>query len=113
MEKASKVMYVIANIFSWIEVVLSIVMIVFISLALANIGDFAKILAEAGVNGGIATIVMFSIAILVNLVLIALVRKAGDKKSSKGWDILVLILGVLGWNIFYILGGIFGLVARR
>ncbi len=113
MEKASKVMYVIANIFSWIEVVLCATMIVFISLAMANIGNFGQILADQGVVAGIPAIVAFSIAILVNLVLIALVRKAGDKKTSKGWDILVLILGIIGWNVFYILGGIFGLVARK
>lgn len=113
MEKASKVMYVIANIFSWIEVVLLATLIVFVSLAMANVGNFAQILAEQGVAAGIPAIIGFSIAILVNLVLIALVRKAGDKKTSKGWDILVLILGIIGWNVFYILGGIFGLVARR
>ena len=113
MEIASKVMYVIADICSWITVVLCIGLIVVFSLALANVGNLNQILAENGATGGIATIVALSITMLVNLVLIALVRKAGDKKSSKGWDILVLILGVLGWNIFYILGGIFGLVARR
>ena len=33
------------------------------------------------------------------------------KGSSKAWDVLFIVLGVLGANIFYILGGIFGLVA--
>ena len=33
--------------------------------------------------------------------------------SSKLWDFLFLILGIFGGNIFYFLGGLFGLIAPR
>ena len=42
-----------------------------------------------------------------------MVRRAKGKNTSKAWDVLFLILGILGGNFFYILGGIFGIVATR
>lgn len=109
MEKASAVMYSIANFFTWILVILSIAGIVFSSLALAHVApdviDPTKF--------GLATLIYFIVILIVALITIAMVRRAKAKNSSKAWDLLFLILGILGSNIFYILGGIFGLVARR
>ena len=110
MEKASSVMYSIANFFTWIVVVLSIAGIVICSLMIAKVipaeGEIAQ---YANISG----IILFAIILIVSFVTIAMVRRAKAKDSSKGWDILFIVLGVLGWNIFYILGGIFGLVAPR
>ena len=106
MEKASKVMYSIANFFTWVVVVLCIAGIVIASLSLANVikdVDFSPL----------ASIISLSIILIVSLITIAMVRRAKADNSSKGWDVLFIILGVLGGNIFYILGGIFGLVAPR
>jgi hypothetical protein len=58
-------------------------------------------------------IVGYSIILIVAIITIAMVRRAKAAGSSKGWDVLFLILGIIGANIFYFLGGIFGLVARR
>lgn len=110
MEKASKVMYSIANFFTWILVIASIAGIVLCSLALANVinieGDFAQ---YASIGG----IVYLAVILIVGLITIAMVRRAKASDSSKGWDVLFIILGVLGGNIFYILGGIFGVIAVR
>ena len=106
MEKASKVMYSIANFFTWIVVILCIVSIVFSSLSLAHVIDGNQFL---GVGSLVATIVI----LVVSLITIWMVRRAKDSKSSKAWDLLFLILGIFGSNIFYILGGIFGLIAPR
>ena len=108
MEKASRVMYSIANFFTWILVLLAIAGIVFSSLALANV-----IQVEEGQNLGLGSLIGCLFILIVALITIAMVRRAKAADSSKAWDVLFIIFGVFGGNIFYILGGIFGLVARR
>ena len=109
MERASKVMYSIANFFTWIIAILSIVGIVFSILLMTGVmsGD-----ASIPFIGG-GSLAYFIILLVVSLITILMVRRAKAKDSSKGWDILFIVLGVLGSNVFYILGGIFGLVAVR
>ena len=110
MGKASRIMYSIANIFNWILLICSIAGIVLSSLVMAHVisGDFLKDIPFIGVGSLVYYIVVF----IVCLITIALVRKAKAKGTSKGWDILFIVLGVLDWNVFYILGGIFGILAR-
>ena len=104
MGKASAVMYSIANVFNWIILILSVVGIVFSILGGLHV-------YESGFGWGY--LVYFIIVFLVALVTIAMVRRAKAKGSSKGWDILFIVLGVIDFNVFYILGGIFGLCERR
>ena len=115
MEKASKVMYTIANIFNWIIAIMAVAGIVLSALMMANIikvdADLPQI---AGIQvGGLASLVYCIIVLLFAILAISLVRIAKDKKSSKGWDVLFIVIGVLEQNVFYILGGIFGVIARR
>lgn len=110
MGKASRIMYSIANIFNWILLFLSLAGIVVSILIMAHVIN-ADALAEVPLLGA-GSLTYFIIVFLVCLVTIFLVRKAKAKGTSKGWDILFIVLGVLDWNVFYILGGIFGLVAR-
>ena len=109
METASRVMYSIANFFTWILVLLSITGIVFSILSISGVAINGQTIDYLGVG----YLVYFIIVLIVALVTISLVRIAKNKNSSKGWDILFLILGIIGGNIFYILGGIFGIVAIR
>ena len=51
--------------------------------------------------------------IIINFVLVLLARKSKAANTSKFWDVLFLILGFLAGNIFYFLGGLFGIIARR
>ena len=105
MEKASRVMYNIANFFTWILIILGILCVVGGALGLADIKNFE----EFGTNEiawGVYTIV-------INFVLVCLARIAKSKNTSKFWDILFLIIGFIAGNIFYFLGGLFGLIARR
>ena len=109
MERASRVMYSIANIFTWILAILSAALIVIASLSLAGIlpsGDFSQF-------ANVGYIVYYAIVLVVAIITIAMVRRAKAKNSSKGWDVLFIVLGVIGANVFYILGGIFGLLAVR
>lgn len=114
MERASRIMYTIANIFTWIIVLFSIAGIVFSILSIADVFNIFENLPQIrGIEYGVASLVYFIIVLLVGIVTITLVRIAKGKNTSKGWDILFIVLGVLGSNIFYILGGIFGVIAPR
>ena len=111
MQKASKVMYSIANFFTWILVILSIVGIVLSVLMMVNViplpeGDGAQYI-------GIPMIVYLSIILIVGIITISMVRRAKKDGTSKAWDVFFIIVGVLGGNIFYILGGIFGLFEQK
>ncbi len=109
MERASRVMYSIANFFTWIIAILCIIGIVFSSLELAHVLKIEHDFTYFGVGSLVTLIIM----LIVSLITIAMVRRAKDKNSSKAWDVLFLILGIIGGNIFYVLGGIFGIVAVR
>ena len=109
MERASRVMYSIANFFTWILVICSIIVITFSILALAHVLPSSFDTTYFGVW----SLTYFIVVLIVGLITIAMVRRAKAKGTSKAWDVLFLILGILGGNIFYILGGIFGIVARR
>ena len=109
MEKASRVMYSIANFFTWILAILSIAGIVFCILAMTHVLPEGIDTTYFNVGG----IVGYSIILIVAIITISMVRRAKAAGSSKGWDVLFLVLGIIGCNIFYFLGGIFGLVARR
>ena len=109
MERASRVMYSIANFFTWIIALVSLFMIVMSALAIADVFDLFQGLDQYGVG----TLVMFIILFLASIITIAMVRRAKAAGSSKGWDLLFMILGIIGGNIFYFLGGLFGLIARR
>ena len=108
MHKASAVMYTIANIFNWISLICAIAGIVLSILGGANVVPALK---EAGF--GFAYLVYFIIMLIACIIIIAMVRRAKAKGTSKAWDVLFIVLGVLSSNIFYILGGIFGLFARK
>lgn len=110
MEKASKVMYSIANFFTWIVLLAGIAGIVVLSLmytgVIANTTDYNH-------DGLIGGIIGLCVIVFFSLLTIAMVRRAKADNSSKGWDFLFLIFGIFGGNIFYFLGGLFGLIAPR
>lgn len=106
MKVASRVMYTIANFFTWIEVLVCITGIIVIPLMMSgvitnNTGYSNQYLQSAVIT--LAFVLFFS------LILIGMVRIAKSRDSSIFWDILFLFLGIITGNIFYILGGIFGM----
>ena len=111
MEKASKVMYSIANFITWILAIFFIAGIVFSSLKIANVFVIEGISENAFY--GLGTLITCIIMLLVCLITIAMVRRAKADNSSKAWDFLFLILGIFQGNLFYVLGGLFGLIAVR
>ncbi|MCI2069309.1 MAG: hypothetical protein LKJ88_07065 [Bacilli bacterium] len=106
MENASKVMYKIANVFNWIIAVLGILVIV-----LSILGGTGVIQQTEQNNAGWNTLWLGIYLLVFAIVLIVLTRMAYKKNSGQGWDILFIVFGFFEGNIFYLLGGIFGLVA--
>ena len=110
MEKASRVMYSIAEFFTWILLLSCIAGITVFSLMLTGVIQNTSDYRTAGLIGAI---IYLSIVLFFAFITILMVRRAKASNSSKGWDFLFLILGIFSGNIFYVLGGIFGLVANK
>ena len=76
----------------------------------------AHLTGEAAVLAASGPSVMIGLGIyviIITIVVIVLTRKAYAKGSSKGWDIAFMVIGICGQNVFYFLGGLFGLIARN
>lgn len=111
METVSKVFYSIANFFTWILAIFFAAGVVFSSLKLT--GTFVIEGISDNAYYGMGSLITCIIMLIICLITIWMVRRAKDSNSSKMWDVLFIILGVLGGNIFYVLGGLFGLIAIR
>ncbi len=109
MRKASEVMYRIANFFIWILIIGWAVVIVFSILSMTNVLPNESL--------GVATLIPASIMLLIELIILAFSRHAAnsarDGNKRAGPHVWMLIMGIFGWNIFFILGAIFGLVSLR
>lgn len=109
MRKASEVMYRIANFFIWVLIIWWVVAIVFSILSMTNVLPNESL--------GVSTLVPACIMLLIELIILAFSRHAansardGNKRAFP--HIWMLIMGIFGWNIFFILGAIFGLVSLR
>ena len=123
MKTASKVMYIIGMISNVILLVCSIVIIVLSIIGLANpqlAQDMQQQIQETGVpfaglvGAGLGVGIYLLIA---NLVVIFLARRAikslNERNGGVGIHIVLLVGGVICWDIFYVLGGIFGIVGRN
>ena len=110
MERASRVMYSIANVLNYIIVAACTIVIVCSVLALVGIIPTDNPQLEFL---GVGSIIYAAIILVGAILTILLVRIAKNRRSSKGWDILFIVLGVISHNVFYILGGIFGVLAVR
>ena len=107
---ASKVMYSIANFFTWLIVIACVAGIILFPLAMTGLIENTTGYAGATL---LAYTIYLAIVLVFALISISMVRIAKRNGSSKGWDVLFIIIGVLSGNIFYVLGGIFGLFALR
>ena len=108
MKIASRVMFSIANFFTWIEVLICISGLIVVPLMMNGV---IKNTTSYTNQDFVAVIISLAIILFFSLILIGMVRIAKARGSSVAWDILFLFLGILSGNIFYILGGIFGMFA--
>ena len=121
MKSASKVMYTIGRVFNIIAIVLFAILLIFGIVFAATPDkivelseDFAE--ADAARAYGVTLIIVAAIFLIIYSVICGLAghaRKAlNNGRTDKAPHIIMIIVGVFG-DIFYLLGGIFGLVAER
>ena len=123
MKVASKVMYIIGMISNVLLLICSIVIIVLSIIGLANpqlAENIQQEIQETGVpfaglvGAGLGIGIYLFIA---NLVVIFLARRAiknlNEGNGRVGAHIVLLVGGVLCWDIFYVLGGIFGIIGSK
>lgn len=121
MKSASSVMYTIGRIFNIIELVFNVLGVIFGILIVAMRDELAK-RADMPVKYqdpnalralGVGMIVFCVIVLIISIVALILSGKA--RRSIRKDDmnqvphIIMVVIGVIG-NIFYLLGGIFGLI---
>ena len=106
MKVASRVMYTIANFFTWIEVLVCITGIIVIPLMMSGVITNNNGYSNQYLQSAVITL---AFVLFFSLILIGMVRIAKARESSVFWDILFLFLGIITGNIFYMLGGIFGM----
>ena len=121
MKSASKVFYMIGFVFNIIAIIFGGLLLAFSIMGLTDHELFLKIVAE--LNRGeqlvhdtlILMIVLLSIELVLDILFLIIILKAkkdlneGNGKLST--HVVLLIAGILASNLFYLLGGIFGLVA--
>ncbi|MBR4800246.1 MAG: hypothetical protein IK048_01020 [Clostridia bacterium] len=126
MKTASKVMYTIGRVFNIIELVgfaiLIILGILFMTVPSLQ-SAYAEEAAEAGLEVDIAakaaglTMIITGVILFLVLLVVCLLAGHASKALNNGRKdnvphILMIIVGIFG-DIFYLLGGIFGIVAEN
>lgn len=126
MKKAAKIMYTIGKIFNIIEIVCLILAAGLMIVGITCSDQIFQIMQEHNVKGFdtaaqvqtscieglVASVICLLISIAV-LILAVKARKSIDNKSTSiAPHVIMIVIGVFG-DIFYLLGGVFGLIAKN
>ena len=122
MEKSAKIMYIIGKVFTIISLVMMVFGIILGIIMMNNAQMIYDQLPAGTVESveyikflGQYTLILSIVLIIVYIALIVLIskaKKALDEGSTKqGLHIAMIVIGALSFDIFYLLGGIFALVA--
>ena len=121
MKSASQVFYTVGFIFVILGLIFETLFLIVAAMGIGNPEIIAKVAQETG-NGEalvkdalmMATILLaISVAINIAVLVLTIIAKK-DLKANNGklsTHIILLIGGIFAINLFYLLGGIFGLVA--
>ncbi|MBO4554973.1 MAG: hypothetical protein J5713_04250 [Clostridia bacterium] len=122
MKSASKAMYTIGRVFNIIALIGMIIVLavgIFFMVTGKTVTGTDENGAEVELDGRAVGVIMtavgavFSVIYLVLILLAGHARKAlNNDKTENAPHILMIIIGIFG-DIFYLLGGIFGLVAEH
>ncbi len=126
MKNASKTMFNIGNIVTIIYLILGGLLLLIgiiacavggVGLAAANGDAQAEAAAAAALSAGGGCIgwgIYFLVTSIVCLVLVKKAKRelADESKSNKGPFITTIVVGAIASNVFYVLAGIFGLIAE-
>lgn len=123
MKAASKVFYTIGRIFNVITIIVAALFIVFGVILFTMADQIYAQLAEESVEGigasgdikliGIFLMAAAAVSLLVTVVVFILAcnasRKLDNDTQENGPHIVMIVIGIFG-DVFYLLGGIFGLI---
>ena len=126
MKKASEIMFKIGNIFTIIYLALGVILFVVglissiaAGVALVNAGgDEAAIAAASAALGSAIGLIFLGLYFFVtSLICLIVVRKAqrelaDESKANRKPFIVTIVVGAIASNYFYVLAGIFGLIAE-
>ena len=126
MKKASEIMFKIGNIFTIIYLVLGVILFVIglissivsgVALAAASGDEAATAAAAAALGSAIGLIFVGLYFFVTSLICLIVVRKAqrelaDESKANRKPFIVTIVVGAIASNYFYVLAGIFGLIAE-
>ena len=120
MKQASKILYIIGNIFNALGFIAILVSTILICLAKDNITNetleqMNMTLEDYKAYLDVLMVVFIFILVIWFVVLIAAViaRKKADKSNGVAPHVVMLVLGLLGQSLFYIIGSILGLIGTN
>ena len=119
MENASKVMYIIGKVFNILGIIAFAFMLFAGIMVVSNPAEFVgpNLVAsvEEAITLGTGVIIASAIGLVISIVALVLANRATKQlnsgKANNTPHIIMIVIGVLGTDLFYLLGGIFGLVA--
>lgn len=121
MKDASRILYKIGNIINIIGIVAGAILAIIFFVGFGAIdantaAELGKTLKEAQtlyLTWGIA----MTVCVVIWIVVLCLARKAikalNDNSNSITSHVIMIVVGVIGSSIFYLLGGIFGVIAEN
>ena len=126
MKKASEIMFKIGNIFTIIYLILGGILFIVglissiaagVALAAAAGDDAAIAAASAALGSGVGLIFLGIYFFVTSLICLIVVRKAqrelaDESKANRKPFIVTIVVGAIASNYFYVLAGIFGLIAE-
>lgn len=125
MKKASEIMFKIGNIFTIIYLALGVILFVAgligsigAGVAIAGAPDEGAAAAAAAALGSAIGLIFLGIYFFVtSLICLIVVRKAqrelaDESKANRKPFIVTIVVGAIASNYFYVLAGIFGLIAE-
>lgn len=111
MRNTQKTLYKIGSIINWVLMGLFALIIVLNIILL--IVDGAN---DRAIGDNISAIVTYTIFLIIVIVLLILVKKFEEaalkaQTNALAPVILLMVFGVLSWNLLYTVGGVFGIIA--
>ena len=119
MGKASKIMYTIGRIFNIVGIVISAIVLLLgmIFTIIGGVENAADDNTAALLASGLSMLVSGIICLAIEIVVFVLASKASKALENNTTEnkphIIMIVVGAVGSDIFYLLGGIFGLVAEN
>ena len=121
MKTASKVMYTIGRIFNILAIIACVIILIFGIVAMVAPGKLAEASQDFDTPEelkamGMTMVITGAVLFVVYVIICALAghaRKAlNNSKTENAPHIIMIIVGIFG-DIFYLLGGIFGLIGEH